>query len=251
MKPKSIGPGVFTLHIEGFNPNTRTLNAIGHYFIDFAKLLGVEACFHSIGKGSTKVCAIVPGHAESAVRKRLLLVHSGAAKGESKQAYVSLLDRLAADAATKAAILDPGGANLLNFPIAGKATSQPISGLTRSGALQGIVIRVGGTGPVVPVHIQDVDGHIYLCEASRELAAQLGKSLFARTVRVFGSGTWLRDEKGVWSVQDFTISGIENDLDESTLRTSLREIRKIDGEWKASEDPHAGLDRIRHGERSE
>jgi len=98
------------------------------------------------------------------------------------------------------------------------------------------------------VHLQLLDqSTIHLCDAYRALAKQLAKFLFDTEIRVHGTGRWVRDEEGIWSLERFRIRHFEelNDLPLTSVVASLRTI--AGSEWPTIEDPWKALDEVRNG----
>ena len=98
-------------------------------------------------------------------------------------------------------MLDSTQARVVEIPMLSPSTSfAPVPGLSRSGSLQGKIVRIGGKQDIVSVELQDVDGHVYLCKASRDVAKKLAREMFDPTVRVHGFGRWTRTGEGIWRV---------------------------------------------------
>jgi len=239
---------IFTLEIKGFNPTALRPEVVGQYLGDLAKLVGpdVDSRFYRITRGSTNLAVCVPKQQEPDVRNRAFLIKTGQAPPEAMKANESLLERLARDKAKSARLLDHSKNNLIVFPISSSIPEKTVV-LTKSGSLQGQVIKIGGKQETVPVQIEDVDGHVYHCQAKRAIARELGRCIFGQTVRVFGSGKWFRDESGTWQVTDFNINSVESSLEDASLSQALETIARIPSKWKDTDDPMAELDRIRHG----
>lgn len=107
-----------------------------------------------------------------------------------------------------------------------------VPSLSRAGTLQGKIVRIGGRQDTVSVELQDVDGQIYLCKASRDVAKKLAREMFDPTIRVHGHGKWTRDGDGIWQVEDFHISPEFEILDDDSLIDVLKDLRSIQSGWK-------------------
>ena len=228
---------VFTLHVEGVNIDNISLEDISAYLHDFAELLGKDAHprYHNITRGSLTVAARVALDKEIEVKTRGFLLRTGDAPEDAVRAKDRISRRLGVHRARKATIIDPENTKLIEIPI-----ERPVEGviklpsLRKAGSVQGKVIRIGGTKELVSVEIQDVDGHIYLCQARRDTAKKLAKEMFDRTIRAHGSGVWERGEDALWRVHDFQIANFDI-LEEDSLSEVLGQVRQIRSAWQ--EDP--------------
>lgn len=240
---------VFTLHIEGVNIDHISLEDIGQYLTDLSELLGKDASprYHAIKRGSLTIAAKVPREREIDVKTRGFLLRTGDAPEEAVRARQRIAKRLGMHHAKKATLLDATRDKIIDIPIERPIPVVDTPPLLRAGSLQGKVIRLGGKQDIVPVEIQDVDGHIYLCRASRELARRLAREMFDQTIRAHGSGKWIRSGDGVWYVQDFMISSFEI-LDSDCLADVVNQLRGIPGAWVEQDDSFERLEGIRRGE---
>jgi hypothetical protein len=246
-----MADGVFFLKIDGITPTRMKLDILGQYMVEFAKMLGAEQCprFYKIKRSSTKIGARVPVERDPDVRNRLFLVRNNEGPNDGRSARDRLSERLALDHATGATVIDSLDSNLMVIPVAAvDAPTNVVPVVTKAGSLQGQVIKIGGKQEVVPVQIEDVDGFVYHCLAHREIARKLGRHIFGKTIRVYGFGKWYRDNYGTWQVEDFSISTVDDELDEGPLSNAVESIRAIESSWKSLEDPHGQLEKIRNGD---
>lgn len=108
----------------------------------------------------------------------------------------------------------------------------------------GMLIRVGGKGDTVPVHLQD-GNKVHFCNAGREMARRLAPHLYQGTLRVWGDGRWQREPNGHWRLIRFDIDEFEL-LDDSPLGEVVEKLRKVEGSgWKKFDDPLAEIMRLR------
>jgi hypothetical protein len=248
-----IGPDgskVVTLYIQGVNVDNLSLEDIGQYVSDFAELLGkdVEPKYHSITRGSLRIRARVPFDREIDVKTRGFLLRTGDAPEEAVRARQRISRRLGLNRAKRATLLDSSQGKVIEIPVEKPASiAIPVPAFIRAGSLQGRIIRIGGKQDMVSVELQDVDGLVYLCRATRERARKLARDMFDPIVRVFGSGRWHRTEEGIWRVDDFQISHHEV-LDETNFAQTIADLRAIPADWKNLDDPQAELEKIRNGE---
>jgi hypothetical protein len=244
------GSRVVTLLIQGVKVDNLSLEDIGQYVSDFAELLGsdVEPKYHSITRGSLRIKALVPWDREIDVKTRGFLLRTGDAPEDAVRARERISRRLGRNRAKRATVLDSVQSKVVEIPVEKPSEiASPVPALIRAGSLQGKIIRIGGKQEMVSVEIQDVDGLVYLCRASRDKARKLAREMFDPTVRVHGSGRWTRTDEGIWRVEDFQISDYEV-LDDDSFSESIAALRAVPSDWKSLDDPHAELNRLRNGE---
>jgi hypothetical protein len=241
---------VVSLYIQGVNIDNLQLDDIGGYLADFAKLLGPDVTprFDSIKRtGSITLRARVATEKEIDVKTRGFLLRTGDAPEDAIQARDRISRRLGVHHAKRATLLDSTQAKIIEIPIEKPSPlSPPVPNLSRAGSLQGKIVRIGGRQDVVSVEVQDVDGHVYLCKATRDVAKKLAREMFDPTVRVHGYGRWMRTDDGVWRVDEFQIANFEI-LEDDALVDVIKEIRAIPSAWKELEDPDLEMEIIRNG----
>ena len=111
-------------------------------------------------------------------------------------------------------------------------------------SFDGMLIRVGGNGDTVPVHLQDGD-KVHICNADRGMARRLAPHLYQGTLRVWGDGRWKREANGRWWLIRFDIDEFEL-LDDSPLNEIVEKLRKVEGSgWKKFDEPLAELTSLR------
>ena len=153
------------------------------------------------------------------------------------QAFKALDTLLAKDNAV-ATLTCEGGTEVIAFP--GRARPKPMryGPFREYGSLDGTVIRIGGRDDTIPVLLEDAEGAVYLCQTTVERSKQLAAHYRGATLRVHGSGKWLREEDGSWTLQQFDIDRFEV-LDDSPLMDVVTKLRAVAGsEW--GEDPTLG-----------
>jgi hypothetical protein len=150
--------------------------------------------------------------------------------------------------AKRATLLDSDNSKVVEIPVEKPSEiAPPVPTVLRAGSLQGKVIRIGGRQDTVSVEVQDVDGFVYLCRATRDIARKLARDMFDPVVRIHGSGRWHRTDEGVWRVEDFQIYRHEV-LDDSSFAQTINELRAIPSVWKDLGDPYSELQKIKNGE---
>jgi len=220
---------------------------LAEYMAELAIVLGEEEHVHFVRlqKGSTVLVHKIENEALPKVEERLTSVRKGKAPADAAQSIRNINRKLREDNGT--GILSRGRATILKFP---DQAERPLNFGTflEEGSLDGVVIEVGGKSDPVPIHLQLLDQtKIHLCDADRGLAKQLAKYLFDTEIRVHGTGRWIRDEQGVWSLDRFRIKSFE-ELNDLPLTSVVAGLRTITGsEWPTIEDPWAELNRIRNG----
>jgi len=241
---------IITLKIQGVNIDNLSLEDIGGYLADFGELLGkdVEPKYHSIRRGSLVMSAKIPLDREIDVKTRAFLLRTGDAPEDAVRARDRISRRMGLHHAKRGLLLDSTKTKVIEIPVEKPRDATPVvPSFVRAGSLQGKIIRIGGRQEIVSVELQDVDGVVYLCRASREVARKLARDMFDPTVRVHGAGKWHRTDEGIWRVEEFQISSYEI-LEDVSFAQTIKELRAIPANWKELADPRAELEKIRNGE---
>lgn len=233
--------------IDGLAPDTLPMARLAEYMADLATVLGEPKSVHFVGieEGSVVLVQKIDDDAISTVRERVDQVRRGEGPWDAMRAYRQTNKRLKQDNCT-GLLSEDGDAEIIQFP--GRDEDEPISfgAFNQDGTLDGKVIVIGGKGDPVPVHLQLGDV-TFNCHANRDVAKALGGYLFNHELRVRGSGRWLREDDGTWTMQRFTIASFEV-LDEQPLSGVVARLRDIPGSgWKDVADPWAELIDIRGG----
>lgn len=232
--------------IRAYEPATMPMSRLAEYMADLAKLLGAEDAVHFVRlkKGSTVIVHRVEGQQFPRVRDRAYTASTPEAPTEVRQAYDRIEKRLRLDNA-RGARLNVDGAKIFEIKLARTELSAKYPSIGRYGTLQGVVTRIGGKGEWVPVHLEDVDGTIYICEAKKDKTKELARYYLDQPLRVEGQGRWIRREGGGWNLESFRIHDFSPLRDEPVPET-IQRLRSIRAEWKDRRDPLAELDAIRH-----
>lgn len=239
----------YRFKIDVFTPETLPMKRLAAYMAPLADLLGEEASVHfaRLEPGSAVVVAKADPPAFPKIRGRVEAVGRGDAPRDAQQAYRRIDQMLAEDNAVGELTPPKGAGTVIPFP--GRTRPQPVryGPIIQPGALEGVLVRIGGVDETVPVVIQpEVEAKSFRCNATRKLAKQLAAHLFA-WVRVHGEGRWQRTEDGDWELLRFNISEFEV-LDESSLAEIASQLRSVEGNgWKEVTDPIEELWRIRRG----
>ena len=162
--------------IEGFTPDSVPMLRLCQYMTDLARLLGESdhVRFGSVGAGSTTIEHRIESVAEQTVRERLLSLKKDDSPADARKAFRAMNRRLADDQAT-GTLQDEKGSDVMRFD--GQEAERPstIGPVREAGTLDGVLIRIGGKGSTVPVHLMD-GSTLHKCTASRETAQDTGGS---------------------------------------------------------------------------
>ena len=146
-----------------------------------------------------------------------------------------LVAQLAMDTPTPEKITCPGR---------DRPRSRTFGPFTQRCSFDGVLIRVGGKGHTVSLHLQAGD-KIHICKADRDMARRLAPHLYQGTLRVWGDGRWKREANGHWRLIRFDIDKFEL-LDDSPIDEVVARLRKVEGSgWKKFDDPLAEIVRLR------
>lgn len=233
--------------IDAYTPETLPMERLAEYMLQFAKLLGEVERVHfvDVKPGSAVLRARVEEAALPKVEHRLLEASRGQGDAVALKALQSLDDMLAEDNAA-GQLLDESGAEIIAFPGRNRPKPLEYGPFREDGVLEGVVIKVGGKGPSVPIWLQDGDTVYKNCSARRPLARKLAKHYDAGLIRVSGSGSWMRLATGAWLMRAFEIKSFEV-LDDAPLSDVIKRLHDVEGaDW--GEDPLADLARLRTGE---
>jgi hypothetical protein len=231
--------------LDAYTPETIPMERLAEYLGNLAKLLGEEPSVHfaRLAKGSTKVICRVQREATPKVDDRLARVKVGEGPPEARRA-VRDIDNMLRDDNASGALLDEDGAEIIPFPGNRRIVDQPYGPFNQPGALDGVVIRVGGKTKQVPIHLLDRQDNEIIGHTTREIARELAKFIFGAEIRCIGTGRWYRDHDGAWEMRNFTISSFER-LDNRPLKEVVADLQNIEGDWSKADDPWSELARIR------
>jgi len=248
-----------TFYIDAYSPETIPMAKLAEYLTDFAALLGRENAVHFLGleTGSTRLAARVEFEDVPKVRARLqeiLREHPRriprrmTAPRDAARVFAQIDDRLANDNATgRIFVQDSEGAaeaELLSFPGRDRPRAQSYGPFTQDGSLDGVLISVGGKDETVPLRLQNGDVVHANCETTRAIARELGRHLF-EPIRVHGSGRWMREGDGTWTLRGCRVHRFDV-LGKESLRESVSALRAVRGSgWKDVDSPLSELDDLR------
>lgn len=236
--------GEYRFVIDAYSPDTLPMSRLAEYMADLARLLGSADRVHFVRleAGSTVLVQRVEPEVAVEVSRRMRGLADNTAPIDATNAFKALNRRLADDDATGS--LQEGGAEVIPFP--GRNQPQPVTfgAFNQPGVLDGVLIRVGGQGDIVPAHLRDGEV-IHMCQATRDMARQLAVHLYGPTLRVQGEGRWEREADGGWLMKRFNIARFE-ELDDAPLGDVVERLRSVEGSgWKEIDAPAEELRTLR------
>lgn len=232
--------------IDVFTPETLPMERLAEYMLLFAKLLGEAEHVHfvEVEHGSAVLLARIDEVAVPKVETRLANAARGQGDPVALKALQELDDMLANDNAV-GQLLDEGGAKIIAFLGRTRPTPLEYGPFREDGVLEGVVIKIGGKGEIVPIWLQD-NVQTHRCGASRSLARRLAKYYDGGLLRVSGTGNWIRLATGAWLMRSFEIKSFDL-LDDAPLADVIKRLQGVEGaDW--GDDPVADLMRLRRGE---
>jgi hypothetical protein len=232
-----------TFVIDGFTPLTLPIGRLADYIKNFAALVGPnsEVRFEKVGKGSAALISVAPEEFIPEVRARIVAAKNGDGQVDAIRGFAGIRAMLAQDKTTGR--IKESRHKILEFP---RPRVPQYSAISEDGALEGVLIKIGGRDETIPVHLQD-GARFYKCQTTRAKAKELAPFLFGDPIRVTGKGKWTRNEVGAWDMTEFRISDFEK-LNSDEIQQVLERLRQIPGSgWDNIDDPLSELDRIRKG----
>lgn len=237
-------------NIDAFRPDTIPMARLAEYMAALAALLGNEESVHFVrlDVGSIELVHKIDSAARAAVDIRIAGLDRGDAPPDVSRAF-DTLDRMLANDNAIGNLVDGEKVMVLCFPGRDRPRSKPpeYPTLTQAGTLQGELVKIGGLGDVVPVHLREAgaEGHVHICHANRTVARELAPHLFGTPVRVSGQGRWQRLPGGTWRMVDFIIHALET-MDDDTLLDVVARLRQAGASgWRSVEKPLAVLADLR------
>ena len=238
-------------YIDAYSPATIPMAKLAEYMADFAALLGKENAVHFVGlePGSTKLAARVEFEDLPKVTARLDDLRRGNPPKDAARAFDQIDARLANDNAIGRILVegDDGATptELLAFPGRDRPKAQTFGPFTQEGALDGLLISVGGKDETISLRLQNGETTYSKCETTRTLARELGRHLF-EPIRIHGTGRWMRETDGTWSLMHFRVHRFDV-LAKDSLREAVTALRAVRGTgWHEIADPLAELDDLRN-----
>lgn len=240
----------YAMHIGAYTPETIPMVRLAEYMQNLAIMLGRESAVHFRKMEPGRICLIADVEAPDSldVAPRLGLVDRGEGDPRAINAYEAINNMLADDD-TSGYICEEGdnNAKIIDFPGVHKARMKTIGLIEEEDSIEGILLRVGGTGRFVHLQLQDGQNRHSKIEIDREIARRIAKHLF-RPVRLFGTGRWLRNEDGNWILQNFLVKDFI-ELEECDIDELIKQLRASKGSrWGKMDDPMSVLMSLCHDE---
>ena len=242
---------IFSMDV--YLPETIPMAKLAEYMADFAALLGMDNAvyFDRLTKGSTNVVARVEFQDLPKVTTRLQEIRRGNPPKGAEKIFEQIDSRLANDNAVGRVLIEGQDgaalAELLTFPGRSRPPAQSHGPFNQEGHLDGILIAVGGKDDLIRLRLQNGEQMYSSCETIRAIARELGKHLF-EPIRIHGSGRWLREADGTWTLIRFRVHRFEV-LGTTSLRDTVTALRAAHGSsWKELDDPLAELADMRRDE---
>lgn len=233
----------FRFRIDPYTPETIPMVRLAEYLRQLAAMLGEPSAVHFVRleASSTVVVHHVEREAVPKVRDRATAVARHHGSRDAMRAYRTINQMLRQD--NGAGVLQaPTGAEIVRFP--GIQEVIRYGSVTQQCAVDGEVIRIGGTRERVPIRLRSEEELIADCYTSRATARKIARYLF-EPVRLFGNGRFIREDDGAWKLEYFTFENFVP-LTEEPLSSVVEALRSIPGgEW--GDDALDELRYIRHG----
>lgn len=238
----------YTLHIEAYSPETIPMARLALYMQSYAAILGHEASVHfdRLEPGSTRLVTRVDFEDVPKVRARLDQVKRGDATGDLAKAEEEL-DRLLFDDNATGEILENEngtGGQVIAFPGINRPRPVQYGPFNQEGSLDGVLVSVGGIDRTKHIQLQNGDLKYTGITTDQAKAREIAKHLF-EPIRIFGTGRWMREEDGTWTLKSFKLESFCA-LRADDLTDAVDQLRAIEGnEWKTMDDPLEALRALR------
>ena len=218
---------------------------VAEYIKNLAILLGhkQDVHFESLQSGSVAlVCSVERSCMEKATQ-RVRDASRGQGPARAVAAYRRIAQSLQEDQ-SPARLSDADSEEIIRFPQGDDSAGQECGPFEEEDVADGVVVRIGGLGKIVPVWLQSGNTKI-ICMADRDMAKQLAPHLFGKELRVFGMGLRFRDKNGKWKTLRFVIQRFV-ELNDTPLPVLLERLRAVPGNgWEKLDDPWGELQRER------
>ena len=228
----------YKFKMDAYSPETLPMARLAEYLASLSVLFGEKKSVHfvRIEPGSAVPVIAVDWEDEPKIQRRVHEARNDDGPEDARKAIQSINAKLAEDNAS-AELIGPEGARILQFPGRKKAQALEYGPIVQPGTLDGVIARIGGESAKlerVPVHIQDSDGRLHVCRASREMVDRLSPFMLKAPIRVNGTGKWFRPADGEWDMREFTILDFEP-LKKTTLSEVVKKLRQIPANWSVQD----------------
>lgn len=242
-------------YIDAYSPETIPMAKLAEYMADLAALLGRDNAVHfaRLETGSTKIVALVEYEDFPKVRTRLANISRGNWDKETAKLFEQIDHRLANDNAIGRIYFEDiqghQAPDMVIFPGRTKPKPQSYGPFNQDGHLDGLLISVGGKDETISLRLQNGELTYSNCETNRTVARELGKHLF-EPVRIHGTGRWVREVSGQWTLLKFRVQSFDV-LAADSLKDTVAALRGVRGSgWSDIKDPLAELEDMRRDDES-
>lgn len=237
----------YTLYIKAYTPETIPMSRLAEYMQNLASMLGHKKAVHFDGlrPGSTQLVTKIDHEDIPKVASQLASVQRGEGNADATKAHAEI-DRLLFDDNATGFIYedDDQSAQIITFPGATRPRPETYGPIKQPGSLDGILISVSGADQTVHLQLQNGDLRYTGIDTNRDIARRLAKHMY-EPVRIHGTGQWLRDQNGNWTLKKFRVDSYDQ-LADGSLRDAVEKLRSVEGsDWKKMDDPLSALRALR------
>lgn len=240
----------YRFKIDVFTVASLPMSRLAEYMAGFATLLGEREHVHFLGleSGSAVLVFSIEWPAVPTVEDRVARVSRGDGPKDAMQAARHIDNLLAKDGAV-GVLIAPNRTNVIEF--GGRTRPNPMryGPFREMGSLDGRIIRIGGRDDTIPVWLKNGDVQYHCTVRGEDVARRLACYYLNGTVRVHGSGKWLREDNGTWQLEQFDITDFEV-LDDSPMTDVVGRLQSIEGSaWHESDDALSDILGLRRDDR--
>jgi hypothetical protein len=226
----------YRLKIDAFSLDSLPMARLAEYMAELATLLGERERVHfsHLEPGSAVLVSNIEPVAFPKVEERVSQVSRGDGPKDAMQAYKNIDTLLAKDNAV-AVLIAPSQSNVIEFP--GRMRPKPVryGPFREVGTLDGRIIRIGGRDETIPVWLKSGEVEYHCNVRGEDVARRLAPYYLNGVIRVHGNGKWVREENGIWKLEQFDISEFEV-LDDSPMEDVVNQLRAVEGgTWHESD----------------
>lgn len=222
MSVRWAGYANFEFRITGYRPEDLPYSVFEKTIVDLGSLFGgkSELRFRNVTVGSASLHVAVPLSQAYVTQMRIQEAKHGIGDRDAVGAYHNLKSAFEKDSRVSATLYDPKRMAVLVFKASPQVAGiQGTVTLNESVRVRGQVVRLGGQGTLASIHLEDIDGFVYIGELKRDLAREVAKHLYGSPVELHGHGRWERDTEH-WKLKSFRVESFVT-LDEVDVKTTL------------------------------
>ncbi len=222
MSKRWAGYSNFEFKINGYRPEDLPYHIFEKTIVDLGNLFGgkSELRFRSVTPGSACLHIAVPQSQIYVSQIRIEEAKHGTGDRDAVRAYHNLKSTFEKKPNVSATLFDHKRMEVLVFRASPQSSNiQGTVTLNESVKVRGQIVRLGGQSDLASVHLEDVDGFVYIGELKRELAKELAKHLYGPPVELSGQGRWERDTEH-WKLRTFRVERFTA-LDDVDVKVAL------------------------------